>query len=283
MGDRAAPLVSVCIPVYNGATYLREAVKSVVAQDLASLEIVIQDNASTDGTDAVCREFATVYPFVRVERNPATVSMPANWNLVVNRARGRYLVLLSCDDLLKPGFLRQCLEAFGRQDVDIVSTEHSYLRESGEQRRRFQLREGVYQDFDSLVMRLNPFSINFSLFSRDAVERLKRNGQLFAEPLIACDYDLWLRAGAGRLRVYFLGQTLGTYRWHAGNLSRNKRKINRHTMLALVRHRRLLKQRHPWIFRLTVARLLVRVVRNYVVYRQTDARAFRLGLAAVFR
>lgn len=98
------PSVSVCIPVYNGERFLAETVRSVLDQTYRDFELVILDNASTDGSGAIARSFTD--PRVRVERNTETVPQVENFNRVVGFCRAPLIKLLCADDLLHP----RCLE-----------------------------------------------------------------------------------------------------------------------------------------------------------------------------
>jgi glycosyltransferase involved in cell wall biosynthesis len=105
------PLVTICLPVYNGERYLRDAIRSVMEQTLSDLELVISDNASSDGTHSICLEAAA--QDWRVKYFPAEVNRGLAWNF--NRAfclaTGRYVAWMGHDDLLAPDFVRQCVEA----------------------------------------------------------------------------------------------------------------------------------------------------------------------------
>jgi glycosyltransferase involved in cell wall biosynthesis len=98
------PSVSVCIPVYNGETFLAETMRSVLDQTYRDFELVVLDNASTDATGWIARSFGD--PRVRVERNPTTLPQPDNWREVVRRCRAPLVKLVCADDLLHP----RCLE-----------------------------------------------------------------------------------------------------------------------------------------------------------------------------
>ena len=100
----ATPRVSVCIPVYNGEQFLAETIRSVLDQSYRDLELVVLDNASTDGTGRIAR--AVDDPRLRVETNPTTIAQPDNWRAAVELCRGPLVKLLCADDLLHP----RCLE-----------------------------------------------------------------------------------------------------------------------------------------------------------------------------
>ena len=72
------PLVSLAIPVYNGKAYLVDAITSCLAQDYDNFELIISDNASTDGTERICREFATKDARVKYFRNEKNLGAGRN-------------------------------------------------------------------------------------------------------------------------------------------------------------------------------------------------------------
>lgn len=104
-----AGLVSIGLPVYNGARYLRSALDSLVAQDYADFEIIISDNASEDETEAICRDYAARDARIRYHR--AEQNMGPVWNAVrvYELARGEYFMMAAHDDLRHPQYLSRCV------------------------------------------------------------------------------------------------------------------------------------------------------------------------------
>jgi len=99
------PKVSVCIPTFNTARYLPEAVQSVLDQEFTDYELVVYDDASTDGTpDLVRRWSGSRLRYVRSDRN---LGQAGAWNRCVELARGEYVALLHADDRYLPGFLAE--------------------------------------------------------------------------------------------------------------------------------------------------------------------------------
>ncbi|MCB7137033.1 glycosyltransferase family 2 protein [Cellulosimicrobium marinum] len=107
----AAPRVSVCLPVYNGERYLDETLRSVREQTFADLEVVLNDNASTDGTQEICRAHAAEDPRVRYVRHDVNRGGLWNFNDAMRRARGATVKLAAADDVLRPRFLETCVDA----------------------------------------------------------------------------------------------------------------------------------------------------------------------------
>ncbi|MBK6350393.1 MAG: glycosyltransferase family 2 protein [Proteobacteria bacterium] len=128
------PTVSLGIPVYNGERYVGEAIRSALGQSLDDIEIVISDNASTDGTERICREFVAADPRVHYFRNTSNVGAHPNFNLAFDRSRGRYFKWLAHDDLLHPEYLKQCVAVLDADpSVALCQTDLACIDESGQQ------------------------------------------------------------------------------------------------------------------------------------------------------
>ena len=97
--------ISLGLPVYNGANYLREALESAVAQGPELAEIVVSDNCSTDETPAIVAEFARRDPRVRHERSEVFLNQADNVSRAVRLCRNEWVQMLCHDDLLRPGAL----------------------------------------------------------------------------------------------------------------------------------------------------------------------------------
>src|SRR4029453_11577973 len=100
--QRSSPKVSIGLPVYNGEPHLRGAIESVLGQDYSNLELIISDNASTDGTWDLCRGFAERDSRVRMYHNDTNIGAAAKFNRVFELASGPYFVWAAHDDLLHP-------------------------------------------------------------------------------------------------------------------------------------------------------------------------------------
>lgn len=236
------PLISICIPVYNGERYLDETLQSVLAQGYQRLEVIVQDNASTDGTWSYLQKMAAVHPQISIKRNDANVGMANNWNLAINRSQGEFVMLLSADDLLIPGFLDACMSVFSTETVDAVSSNFFWLQQGEKKLSKRKTPAGPYVNFSDMILLKNPFSINFTLFRREAVEQLRERKNLFAVKYFSCDYDLWLRFALAGMRLMYLEEPLGVYRVHDANLSSQVMRMHRHAVLVVLRHRRELQQ-----------------------------------------
>jgi glycosyltransferase involved in cell wall biosynthesis len=98
-----APVLTIGIPSYQSAAFIGEAISSALSQDFADLEVLVVDDASTDGTLDVVAGFDD--PRLRVLRNEHNIGPGRNWNRVLEEARGRYVKIMGGDDVLLPGSL----------------------------------------------------------------------------------------------------------------------------------------------------------------------------------
>jgi len=126
------PCVSVCLPVYNGQTYISDAISSICEQTFEDLEVIVSDNASTDGTQALCHEAATHDSRIRYFRADTNRGLAWNWNRAFALATGRYLVWIGHDDLMAPDYIRRCVEGI-QQDADtlLCFTNANYIDGQG--------------------------------------------------------------------------------------------------------------------------------------------------------
>jgi glycosyltransferase involved in cell wall biosynthesis len=126
----ASPRLSVVIPTYNGARYLRGAIASVLAQSARDLELLVLDNASTDDTPALVREFRD--PALRYHRNATNLGFRGNVELGRRLARGELVAFIGCDDLWEPDMARRALAFWdARPGLGFMHTATTQIDEDG--------------------------------------------------------------------------------------------------------------------------------------------------------
>ncbi len=114
-----APPVTVGLPVYNGEHHLPSALERLLGQTYGDFELLISDNASTDGTEELCRQAASEDPRVRYVRHAQNLGAFANFNYVAEQARTPLFRFASHDDLVDVTMLERCVEA-QRAEPDAV-------------------------------------------------------------------------------------------------------------------------------------------------------------------
>lgn len=119
VGD--VPRLSVGLPVYNGQKYLPEALDSLLAQSYSDFELIISDNASTDRTEEICRQYLARDPRIRYFRHAVNRGAVPNHNFVVEQARGEFFKWASHDDLYGRDLLLRCIEALDANPEIVLS------------------------------------------------------------------------------------------------------------------------------------------------------------------
>lgn len=244
--------VSVVVPVYNAERHLAETIASVLAQQDVSLELIVVDDCSTDGSAACVQAAAAQDPRVCYLRMPANSGGPAGpRNHGVQAARGRWVALCDADDLWHPRKLRVQIDLAQRDEVDLVCS--------------------AIEDFaDGVTPTLPGRSLPATLPSRPMTHwqmllknriatssvLCRRDAMLVggfdtARELIAVeDYDFWLRLmERPGFRVARIAVPLVAYRRLAGSLSASKWRQARKVM----RVSRRAAQRGGWYWAYPVA------------------------------
>ena len=103
------PPVSIAIPAYNGEHYIAQSIESLLSQTYGDFELVISDNASTDGTEAICRHYAAADERVRYVRRSENIGGPGNFRYVFSLCSGKYHKWSTADDHWHPEFLREAV------------------------------------------------------------------------------------------------------------------------------------------------------------------------------
>jgi glycosyltransferase involved in cell wall biosynthesis len=100
------PKISIGMPVFNGELFIREALDSLLAQTFTDFELIISDNASTDGTEAICKEYAAKDRRIRYVRQSDNRGAVANFQFVLDEAVGEYFMWAAADDSRHPDFIK---------------------------------------------------------------------------------------------------------------------------------------------------------------------------------
>lgn len=132
------PLVSVCISTYNRAHYLPMVIECWLEQTFKDFELIISDDASSDGTQKIYEEYAKKDSRIRYYRQKKNLNIPANQKFVLSQARGKYVNWAADDDLYDKRFLEDCLELFEKDpQLIMVFTDMVDIDKNGRQFSRF--------------------------------------------------------------------------------------------------------------------------------------------------
>lgn len=116
------PKVTIGIPTYNRAARLEKAVRSALAQDYANIEVLISDNASSDGTQALCESLAALDPRIRYLWQQRNCGPTANFERTLTEAKGEMFMWLADDDYLEPSYVERCVTALCADSSLVLAT-----------------------------------------------------------------------------------------------------------------------------------------------------------------
>lgn len=117
----SVPRVSVGLPVYNGERWLPATIENLLGQTFQDLELVITDNASTDGTEMLCRDYMKLDSRVRYFRNEKNLGVFNNFNEAFRRSRGEYFRWNATADFCHPRLIESCLEMLQARPDAVLS------------------------------------------------------------------------------------------------------------------------------------------------------------------
>ena len=223
--------ISVCIPTFNGESYINEALDSILIQDYDDYEVIISDDSSSDNTLAIVRNHELYKKgIIQIVKNSSR-GIGSNWNNCINHARGTYIKLLFQDDLLNLGCLKKMRSAI-TSGVAMVWSRKILIGD---------VPEGRQEREDNFFRATAQFS-GKNLMRKPSLYEHPRNP--FGEPVcsffpkeywINCKYDERLSQGldyehAYRMldlgRFHFIDEALVSFRLHEGQTTeRNKRGI----------------------------------------------------------
>lgn len=143
-GSGDYPLVTIGVPVYNGAEFIRESLESLLNQTYTNLEILVSDNGSTDDTVDLVAAMAATDNRIRLIRQPTNLGAARNYNLLVDEAGGRYFKWHAHDDLCEPTMIERCVAALlgpsssGKGHPVLAYTSSVLIDEHGRETERIE-------------------------------------------------------------------------------------------------------------------------------------------------
>ncbi len=127
------PLVSIGLPVYNGGKHLTATLMQLLSQDYRHLELIISDNASTDDTEAICREIGSRDSRVRYYRQLTNTGIGRNWDFVCQQATGEYFMWAAHDDQWSPNAVSALAQALAEEPEAVLAFPNNcFINDRGE-------------------------------------------------------------------------------------------------------------------------------------------------------
>lgn len=171
--------VSIAIPTYNCERYIAQSIESLLGQSYGDFELVISDNASTDGTEAICRQYAAADKRVRYVRRADNIGGPGNFRHVFSLCSGRYHKWSTADDYWHPEFLKEAVAVLdARPDVVLCYPKTRLIAADGTKIEDYDDNLELAQDsprerMRDLYRRIGLCHAHLGLLRRDAMLRTR--------------------------------------------------------------------------------------------------------------
>lgn len=118
---KLVPIISICIPTFNGASTIEKTLTKIYEQLTSECEVVISDDLSTDNTLAIVKSFEKKSTFIKVFQNDYNLGMDGNFHKVTKLAKGKYVWFCGQDDLLCKGVVKQALKMLKKDNIGILN------------------------------------------------------------------------------------------------------------------------------------------------------------------
>ncbi len=286
------PLVSICIPTYNGSEFIAEAMNSAISQTFPNLEIVISDDASKDDTINLIESFKkkTEIPIYIHHHQPSGIG--ANWNHSVKKANGEYIKFLFQDDVLMPTCIERMFDLIGsNENVGLVYCKREIICKTNDKFNvrwlkrfgllhnhwnGFQVKEGILSGkeylYDEYLLKdpLNKIGeppavlLHKSIFEKVGYFNTKLKQEL--------DFEFWYRL-MPYFNVGFVDEKLIKFRLHSNQATQvNKSTTTKDSTLSPLI---LFKYVFKYLHRSQQKKLLKMIVKNtqlYVMYNRISKK-----------
>lgn len=226
---KKSPLVSICVPTYNNARYLRECLDSIVSQTYTNMELIVGDDGSTDDTVSIVQEYVDRYG-IHFHKNHKNLGGGATSSILVSMARGEYVAVYHSDDRYKPTIVEESVNILNNDaSLGLVSCLANIIDDQGKNSGEFRLH--------NIIKNLNKRSYSFDDVIRGILKNAGKDIMLVTPSIMArkqiyqemglyrpdkyksaYDYEMWLRI-ATRYNVAILEKNLMDYRIHENQIS----------------------------------------------------------------
>lgn len=210
------PKVSLCVPVYNTAKYIKEAIDSILNQSYQDFELVIVDNCSTDGTAEILKTYHDSR--IKLYRNETTISVPKNWNKCLEYAQGDYVSLYHADDIYYPNIVEEEVAVMDKYpDVGAVFAFADYLYMEQIPNREI-IMPNIFKDINiydgkktlNMVMRYASFFFCPTVMMRKSIVNIV-GGYNDCDYKWVFDLDMWLKLSQ-KSKLCIINKKLMKYR-----------------------------------------------------------------------
>lgn len=262
------PLVSICIPTYNGERFIAEAMNSAISQTYTNIEIVVSDDASKDTTLSIIERYKTKTDIPIRVYNHHPNGIGANWNHSIQKAQGIYIKFLFQDDVLAPNCIAEMVAVMQADStIGLVASKRDFIIDESFLNKETKLWINNYADLQKTLNLSTENKLNIidnTLFKSETFLKLPLNkiGEptvvLFRKDIVKdigyfdesfkqiLDYEYWYRILKYK-KIAILNEKLVTFRLHsnqATNVNKNQ-KISDYKLYEKLLYKQYIKLLHP--------------------------------------
>ena len=218
------PRISICIPTYNAARYIKKTIKSILDSTYSNIEIIVSDDVSDDNTINILKELNDKR--IHLIKNDSRLGVPKNWNRALKEATGEFIGLLNHDDIYCPFWLTFAAYTLKKYPhIGWMATAFYIINEKDEvinfvakfpETREYSLAETF-----SYIAKLNGLGPGF-IARRTVFEEI---GYYDEDAGPGADNDLFLRISS-KFPLYYSNYPHASWRWHKDNLTKRWEPIN---------------------------------------------------------
>jgi glycosyltransferase involved in cell wall biosynthesis len=293
MGTEGPP-ITVGLPVYNGETYINTSLDSMLGQTFGDFELVISDNASTDGTEEICRAYASKDRRVRYFRNSENLGANRNFNRIAELARGRYLKWCTADDYWAPRMLERAFDVMENDPTIIlcypktILCDHDGLPQKPYEDNLHLMQENAADRFIGLNMNIGLCHQHLGLIRRSLLLKTALLLDHFASDLnLLAEMTLYGKWFELPERLFFRRLHPGSSSWERGSVERQtaftdpqkkyqirRHRWHRHRAFLIAIRRAPLAQADKWRLYQFVARMMYWERRELMLEIKSGAQAW---------
>lgn len=213
------PLVSICIPAYNGLPFLKRLLESIARQTFTSFEVVITDDSPDENVGALVKQFESSLP-IHYYKNPSPLGTPENWNEAIRHAKGTWIKLMHNDDWFRrQDSLKLFYEAtIQHQNKDFFFSAFQNIEElSGK-------KEIVRCDrFDLWFLRQSPLHLFRKVYvGNPSCTMVKRSLNMYYEKKykFVVDFEFYIRCFQGQTKWQYIDDVLVNIGFHSEQVTK---------------------------------------------------------------
>lgn len=215
MNANRIPLVSIVMPAYNAEKYIENAVQSIQRQTVASWELIVVDDCSTDATAAIVNCLASEDARIHLVRNSSNIGVAESRNTGLKLCTGKYVALLDSDDLWLPDKLERQIDRLEETGADIVYCSYAIVDRFGKPRcKDFIVPEEL--DFQLALIK-SVMSCSTTMFTREIAQNYSFPSKYYHE-----DLALWLTLLKDGKKAVGISDVLASYRVQDDSRASNK-------------------------------------------------------------